>query len=244
MSALNNHLKDLGCPPINYDDHNIKKCMAGIRRVLGDSPRQAPPMLPTHLRRIFAVMFLTDGHVAIRAAMLLSFRALLRKCHVTKSDSALLRSDFVFRRWGMLVNVRISKTIQFRERVHSIPVAAVEDPALCAVYWVRRHFNDSPAGEGEHAFRIRSRGVSVSMPYAFYLAAIKHLAVRAQLRPANFTTHSLRRGGATFLRMCGATILEIKERGDWRSDAVFEYLKSSLTERLALDLRVAMMLAH
>ena len=189
-------------------------------------------------------MYFTEGHTAVRAAMLLSFRALLRKCHVTSSDSALVRSDFVFRRWGMLVNVRRSKTIQFRERVLSIPVAAVDDPALCAVYWVRRHFRDTPAGQGEHAFRIRSRGVSVSMPYPFYLGAIKYLSARADLRPGSFTSHSLRRGGATYLRMCGATIVEIKERGDWRSDAVFEYLKSLLSERLALDLRVAMMLAR
>ena len=49
-------------------------------------------------------------------------------------------------------------------------------------------------------------------------------------------------GGGTFLRLCGASILEIKERGDWKSDAVFEYLKASLQERLSRDMRVAMML--
>ena len=244
LSALNNHLKDVGASPIPYGDHGIKKCMAGIRRVLGDSTKQAPPLLPAQLLRLFTYMYLTGGHIALRAAMLLSFRALLRKCHVTNSESTLLRSDFTFSRWGMIVRVRRSKTIQFRERVHTIPVACVANPALCAVYWVQRHFRDAPGGEGDHAFLIRSRGRLVSMPYTFYLSSIKYLSDRARLHPGNFSTHSLRRGGATFLRLCGATILEIKERGDWRSDAVFEYLKASLPERLALDLRVSAILAN
>ena len=135
--------------------------------------------------------------------MLLSFRALLRKCHMTDSDLALLRSDFSFHAWGMLIWVRRSKTNQFRECVHSIPVSAVAYPALCMVYWVCRHVRDSPAERGAHAFQIRSRGFSISMPYGFYLSSVKYLSARAQLVPGEFTTHSLRRGGgATFLRMC------------------------------------------
>ena len=49
-------------------------------------------------------------------------------------------------------------------------------------------------------------------------------------------------GGATFLRLCGVTLEEIKERRDWRSDCVCQYLKSSLVERLTMDMRVAVLL--
>ena len=73
----------------------------------------------------------------------------------------------------MLVNVRQSKTVQFRERILSIPVTAVDDPALCAVYWVRRQF--LLAGQGDHVVRIWSRGVSGSMLYPVYLTAIKYM---------------------------------------------------------------------
>ena len=243
LSALNNHLKDVGSSPIDYTNHRVKKCLKGIRRILGDATKQAAPLLPKHLRRIFCAMCNTKGHVALRAAILLSFRALLRKCHVTDSHSTLVRSDFVFYEWGMIVRVSKSKTIQYKERVHLIPISKVADPALCAVYWVRRHFRETVARGNMHAFRIPKGLGSVSMPYQFYLGALRMLCFRTGLNALDFSTHSLRRGGATFLRLCGATILEIKERGDWKSDAVFEYLKAPLKERLARDLRVATILS-
>ena len=243
VSALNNHLKDLGLAPIDYSNHRVKKCMAGIRRILGDMPKQAAPLLPKHLREIFGLMVNTRGNVALRAAILVSFRALLRKCHVSDSESALLRSDFIFYEWGMMVRVRMSKTIQYRERIHLIPVSKVADRALCAVHWVGEHFRGVAAPGDAHAFRI-PRGVgSISMPYNYYLGALRNLCMRAGLNAHDFSTHSLRRGGATFLRMCGASIYEIKERGDWKSDAVFEYLKASVRERLSRDIRVATILS-
>ena len=244
MSGLNNHLKDLGCPPIDYSNHYVKKCMAGIRRLKGQEVKQAVPILPQELIRLFSVMYPTRGHTAVRAAMLLCFRALLRKAHVTNSDSALRRSDVVFHPWGMLVSVRKSKTNQFRERVHRIPVASVSNKALCAVFWVKRHLEQCPAPLDAQLFRIPCRGHSVPLPYGYYLAVLKAICGAAGLPPGEFSSHSLRRGGATFLRLCGAGIEEIKERGDWRSECVRQYLHASFMERLTMDMRVAVILEN
>ena len=185
----------------------------------------------------------TRGHVALRAEILLSFRALLRKCHVTESDASLVRDDFTFYEWGMLLRVRKSKTIQYRERVHLIPVSKVADRALCTVHWVSQHFREVATRGYSHAFRIPKGQGSISLPYSVYLASLRSLCGRAGLLPAEFSTHSLRRGGATYLWLCGATILEIKEWGDWKSVAVFEYFKDSLKERLARDMQVATILS-
>lgn len=242
LSALNNHLKEVGARPIDYDNYKIKCCMTGIRRTLGDAPRQATPLLPGHLIRIFAIMWDSPGHVGLRAAILVSFRALLRKAHVTESESTLERRDFTFYRWGMMLRVRKSKTIQFRERTHLIPVSYVREEKLCAVRCVRKHFRQLPASRSEPAFRLPRGAGSIPMSYGYYLSALKLLCERARIDHGHFSTHSLRRGGATFLRMCGASITEIKERGDWHSDAVYQYLQASVLERLSLDMRVAAIL--
>ena len=242
LSALNNHLKDLGCPPIDYSDHGIKKCMAGIRRIKGDGIRQSLPILPQTLGRLFGLMQPSVAHTSVRAAMLLSFRALLRKAHVTDSDAALRRKDVTFHQWGLMLHIRKSKTIQFRQRVHMIPVARLRNISLCAVHWVERHFEDCPAHREAQAFRLPRGGHSTPLTYEFYTAVLKQLCGRAGLNPGEFSSHGLRRGGATFLRLCGATIDQIKERGDWKSDAVYVYLKASVTERLTMDMRVAMIL--
>ena len=242
ISALNNYLKDLGCTPIDYECHRVKKCMRGIRRVKGDGVKQAEPMLPGMLRRMFANMRGTAGHIVVKAAMLVSFRALLRKCHVTESDSTLLRGDIEFHKWGLMLHIRRSKTVQFGERVHKIPVARLKDVELCAVHWVEEHFRQCPAPAGARAFRVPRGGHSVPLGYNYYLGVIRCMCCRCGLDPAVFSTLSLRRGGATYLRMCGATLQEIKERGNWKSDVVYQYLRLSLVERLALDRKVAMCL--
>lgn len=242
LSALCNHLKDLDCPPINYESHKIKKCIAGIRRLKGDSTKQAAPLLPPGLLRLFGMLQPTLGHTAVRAAMLLSFRALLRKGHVTMSDNALDRKDVTFHPWGLMLNITKSKTIQFREKVHQIPVVKTANRALCAVYWVERHFRECPAPPRANAFRLPRAGHSVPLTYTYYLKVIKQLCVMAGMDPSLFSTHSLRRGGANFLRLCGASIEVIKERGDWKSDAVYLYLHASLAERLTTDMRVALIL--
>ena len=42
---------------------------------------------------------------------------------------------------------------------------------------------------------------------------------------------------------CGASILEIKERGDWKSESVFDYLQFPIEQRLGAGIRVSTLLA-
>lgn len=243
ISALSNHLKDLDLPPVDYSNHSIKKLLMGVKRLKGDSRKQASPLLPENLLRLFGGMTGSYAHTSVRAAMLVSFRALLRKGHVTYSDNVLLRKDIVFHEWGMMLMITRSKTNQYRERIHYIPVSKVRGNSLCAVFWTSLHFKQCPAPPEAVAFRLPRRGHSVPMTYGFYSQVIKLMCVNAALDEHEFSSHSLRRGGATFLRMCGATIQDIKERGDWKSNAVFEYLKLSVSERLDMDMRFALYLS-
>ena len=142
-----------------------------------------------------------------------------------------------------MVRVRMSKTIQYRERMHLIPVLKVANMALCAVHWVMEHFRGVAAPGDAHACRIPRKAGSISMPYNYYPGTIRDLCRRAGLNMQDFSTYSLLWDGATFLRMCSALIFEIKERGDWKSDVVFEYLKASVQERLSRDIRVATVLS-
>ena len=198
LSGLNFFLKQNGEPPIDYGDYFVAATLKGIRRVKGDAPKRAPPLLPNMLLRIFQGLTNNEGHVAWRAAILCSFRALLRKCQVTESESSLLRSDFSFYDWGMIIRVRKSKTIQFNERVLEIPVARCCNTKLCAVYWTEKHFGQLKAAPGDLAFRLPDERGSVPLTYNVYQETLKLFANIAGLGGENFTSHShsLRRGGA------------------------------------------------
>lgn len=244
ISGLNYFLRKSGLKGIEYGDFVIAATLKGIRREKGDAPRRAPPILPYMLLRIFAGLTGNAGHTAWRAAMLCSFRGLLRKAQVTESDSSLTRADFSFYDWGMVIRVKRTKTIQYRERQLEIPVARCPNLELCAVYWTQKHFLEVPGRAESMAFRTpRGPGLSGPLTYRAYQEMLEVFAVRAGLGAGEFTSHSLRRGGCTYLAMCGATIEEIKCRGDWASETVYAYLNTPMQTRILNDIRVASSLA-
>ena len=82
MSGLNFFRRLEGSEPIDYNNFEMALTLKGIKRELGCHPKQAAPLLPDMPKRIFAGLTSSDGHTAWRAAVLCSFRALLRKCQV------------------------------------------------------------------------------------------------------------------------------------------------------------------
>lgn len=240
LSALNFFLKAEGAEPINYSSYQVKTVLGGAKRVLGCAVKQSAPLLPANLLLMFSFMAPTIGHTCIRAALLTGFRGLLRKCQLTASDSVLLRSNFVFYDWGMVVYIRRSKTIQFAERELLIPISRVRGRELCAVYWTRRHFDEVRLAADQPAFQVPADGTGFRpLDYATLQSTIKYLAACAGLDSSMFSCHSLRRGGATYLAMQGASITEIKARGDWASETVYKYIVTPLSERILCDMRVA-----
>ena len=244
LSGLNFFLKQNEAPTIRYTDFIVASTLKGIRRDRGCPPKQATPLLPGMLMNMFAFLSTNPGHNAWRAAVLCSFRGLLRKCQVTASESCLQRRDFRFFGWGMIINIRRSKTIQFGERHLEVPVARCPQRQLCAVHWTERHFRETPSPPEAMAFRVPTGGGGEEpLPYAVYQASLKVFAGKAGIDPEAVSSHSLRRGGCTYLSMCGATLEELRTRGDWSSDTVFTYIKTPLTARIMNDMRVATSLA-
>ena len=160
----------------------------------------------------------------------------MRKSQVTESEASLLRSDLTFYDWGMLERVRKCKTIQFGKRVLEIPVSRYCNKGLFTVPWTAKHFAEVRAEPEEIAFRIRVGRGSLAMTYVTYQAMLKRFSNMAGLGEWEFTSHSLRWGGETYLAMCGASIEEIKVRGDWASETVYPYLKTALHVRIINDI--------
>lgn len=240
LSSLNNYLRSMSSTPLDYSSYELKTCLKGALRRLGGYSKIATPLLPKDLLLIFSNMNNSKGHTAFRAATLLSFRALLRKSQFTESASCLRRSDVSFYEWGMLINVRRSKTIQFGERLLQIPVAKVFNIELCAVYWLRRHFLECPAEPDSYIITIPGK---LGLPYSIFQDTLKYFCSVADLDPDKYSSHSLRRGGATFLSISGSTIDEIKVRGDWASSCVFKYLQTPIGVRISDDMKVANLLS-
>lgn len=149
------------------------------------------------------------------------------------------RSDITFTEWGALFSIRKTKTIQFRERVHVIPVARVPG-LLCAVSWLEKMFNAIQVKSDRSIFGTFKANAYKPVTYEWFASKLKKSIHRAGLHnTGKFTSHSLRRGGATALAMAGVPLHDIQKYGDWRSLTVLLYLSSPLDYRITQEQSIA-----
>jgi hypothetical protein len=112
----------------------------GIQRLRGSPPKQKLPITLHILSKVYAVLDKNNPkHTAFWAACLTAFYGFLRKStllpksHRKSPNSSLCVKDVSVQGNVVLLTVRHSKTIQFGQRVVTIPLAAVPGSPLCPV---------------------------------------------------------------------------------------------------------------
>lgn len=195
--------------------------LEGVKRAAIVSTRVRDPVLVSHLLRLYQSMsFHSVFDVQFWTACVLMFRALLRISNIVGCH-ALLCNDVVFTDWGLLLHIRSSKT---SSGVHIIPIASVSQSYLCPVFWIR--------------LCLKNRGLSgvlfSELSYNSFRAKLKFLVRKCGI-VAHLSSHSFRSGGATCMAVRGVPVVEIKERGGWKSDCVFKYIKAPLSHRIAKE---------
>ena len=127
----------------------------------------------------------------------------------------------------MLILVRLSKTIQFRECTISISLPAIPNSILCPVVAICHAFSlTNSCTDSSQAFcwldqtTLRLRSFTYRNFFDKLRRCLGSLGLPAEL----YATHSLTTGGASFAFQAGVLIEMIKLLGDWKSNAVFDGL--------------------
>ena len=215
------------------DNFHLKTLLNGIRRSSRKSMCQKLPLTIGHLTQIRSVLDLNAIPDACFFAILTTcFFGLLRIGNVTRGShdpSFVTRGDVVFCACGLLLRVRRSKTIQFGERLHNAVLPSYPGHPLCPVSALRNFLALSGDGFDSSVclFSFRNRH-SLFVPSAYWVRSkLRKILSQLHLPSSSFSTHSLRRGGATWLLNAGVPLHVIRLLGDWKSDAVFQYLRPS-----------------
>ena len=239
LSALWVLHKTHGYPLVDPTDFRIKTTLLGIKRILGDAKVQAIPLTAADMARIFAALdFSSTEDICFWLALLLGFRALLRKSNLFESGLAVTIGDAYSHSWGLRLIIRKSKTIQYCQRIHTVFLSKLDTTRFCAAHYMSllsvlvRY--DSPSC---HLLSYVKKGNVVSATYRWFQAKLTKLSVN--LKMPRFTSHSMRRGGASALAEAGISLQDLQELGDWRSMQVLAYLERSTSSRVALDQRMA-----
>jgi len=133
--------KEFGLPNPLQQNWQLSSLLTGIKRTLGSPPRQTLPITIDLLQKLYTLLNLNSSmDASFWAICLVAFFGMFRKSHLLPSSETsfdptkqLTKADFAFTQWGMLITIRWSKTIQFRERVVEIPLPRIPGSALCPV---------------------------------------------------------------------------------------------------------------
>ena len=144
----------------------------------------------------------------------------------------LCRKDVIVSDNLLLVSLKWSKTNQFGERQHFVPLLAMPQSVLCPMKAFKRHVSLVPHHPKGALFCRVMNGKSVPITYKWFQDRLKSLVASTGRQPEAYSSHSLRRGGATFAAAAGVPRHVIQQVGDWKSDAVDQYLHNHLQSRV------------
>ena len=136
--------------------------------------------------------------------------------------------------WGVVISVRWSKTIQFQERVVSIPLPRVPGSIFCPVAAISHAFSFT-VGAPAHSQAFLWVAPSLHLrefSYGLFMSKLRACLILCGLPGKDFGSHSFRRGGASFAFSVGVPVELIKLLGDWKSNAVLLYLTVPLQIRI------------
>lgn len=260
LSALADWQRDRGLPAGQTisQDPSVKRTLAQILRRKAAAGDYQPPLqkapLPVGLLRLLLgwVRVRRQGREAEAAQdlcwLVVGFFGMLRRSELaalTVGDVELLPGG------GVELRIRRSKGDQFGvgARVALAAVTASSQVPIGRI--VREHLSGLPGAPGDRIrplfWRKQGRGKDGAKAWdkaeftkrlRGLLAGLDRELPSEGLELSLFTAHSLRRGGATAAANAGVSVEEIMAHGRWKSAAVREYIKRSVTARMGLVQRM------
>ena len=221
-----------------FDDYLIKMMLRGVKVTKKHIPNKAALMTPELLIKLHSVFDHTCAEdCTYWALFLLAFFLLARKSNlvpdsVNKFDGnkQLTRGDMILNPDSLHVTLKWSKTNQVGNR-EVFPLLKNAGNKLCPVAAYTKMVAACPANTDSPAFIVKRFGKMVSVTYRQFQEKIKGCMMAIGQDASGYTSHSFRRGGATYAFQCGLSASFIKKLGDWKSDAYLEYIDCPLNDR-------------
>ena len=99
------------------------------------------------------------------------------------------------------------------------------------MYWMKYMLDHVPAGPLDPAFSVPMEGANKALSYNQFTRIFRKWLDQAGYPAQKYSSHSLRRGGATWAAHCGLPPPVIKLLGDWRSQTFLKYVDMSLQDK-------------
>ena len=145
----------------------------GLKRIMLHEVRQAAPITPQLLTKMSNVVDYTD-HIEMVAwvATLVGFTMFLHKSNLVPDTMDTFDLEHQFKRADIhvtnslaptMVDLRPTKTAQFKQKILKLPVLPVDNKKICPVLWMHYMMNTIPALPSNPAFTIYYKGAKTAL---------------------------------------------------------------------------------
>lgn len=229
ISSLTSVLRRLHVNVSSFASIEVTDLMASIKINIRHVPNKRPPvtveMLPV---LVYSVVGDPQGPT-VAFAIIIMFVTFLRQSNLAPRNKSmfdptrhLTRSDVYLTSEAVVFNIKWSKTQQ-GPSASSVAAPAMPGRVFCPVAACQRMLQHAPTRDANQPLLSFPDGSPLPISY---IDKVWDTALMGMGIPQRtYTLHSLRRGGATEVYGAGtASVQEIQQHGQWRSDAVYQYL--------------------
>ncbi|CAG2223080.1 unnamed protein product [Mytilus edulis] len=213
---------------------NIKHLLTGVKRELGTNQSCKAPVTPELLLSMKKVLDMSNhNNIVFWAACLTGFFGFLRPNNFLvkgtfNPEFNLRRIDVLPCSWGMLVRLKVIKTLQFRSKPIEVVLPHLYNHPLCPVAAMSKVL--ALVGEPlDPLFRLSDTSC---LTYTVFLNAFRFTLQLMKLDHLSYGGHSFRRGAATWGSKVGLSDDDIKLLGYWSSDCFSRYIDCDMDKRL------------
>jgi site-specific recombinase XerD len=135
----------------------------------------------------------------------------------------------------LFVLVFKSKTDHVRNGHTIVIAAATANPSICPLAWYKRWL---AARNKDALYLFHNSCNSAQLSPSTPCGRVKLLLERINIDPAPYGSHSCRKGGCTAAARAGINIRLLMRHGNWKSEAVYLYIRDTLQDRLSVSAAV------
>ena len=217
----------------------LKLTLQGLRRMNTHVPRRARPITPTLLKKVYFQLNHNNPKDAVFwLTCIMAFFLLFRKSNLVPNTKdgfngrkQLKVADCTIINNRLVVGIRWAKNQQFSRELLTFPLPSLGDSVLCPLRAFKKVLSLFKHEPQQHLFCLPSGD---SLTYRYFQEQLKEILANLGVPNADeYTSHSYRRGGTTFLFLCGVPLEIRKLLGNWRSQCYLTYLEFPLETRTA-----------
>lgn len=223
---------DTQSPVIDLLLKSCKRHMSSVSKP--KSPIQVPHILL--IKNI--VNFNDPAEHAFFVALVIQFFSTIRISNLLpvsvnslNSIKHLRRSDIVFVDNCIILTLPWSKTLQNADNIFTIPIVSNPGSVLDPVYIYSQFITNHPVPPKFSAFSYQIAGVPHVITQSMYQQYLKSFLSKLGIDSSSFSSHSVRRGSASFMFESSVPNHLLKAHGTWRSNAYTRYLSFNFKQK-------------